>query len=920
MLLACPEPLPPQTWKTVAIGLNEAALSVSTSGSNVWIAGADRGRGPLVLRSTGGDFERVATKVEGDLWWVQSFADGTALMGGSAGLLLRFDGSAFVRLKTPSLGAQTIFGIWGVSSHDAFLVGGSAGRNGFIWRLNADDVTVVALPANMPLRSDGDLPALLKVWADENGTAWIVGDRGTVLRKLKNDPDFSVVPMPSKERFFTVHGSNDSVTVVGGSTQGSIFDFTNGVATDVSPAGAPIFQGVFRTTKDNAWAVGAGGKIFERKNNAWQLAEGVPTIEVESLHAVAVDSAQRVWAVGGNVLSPALNQGVVLVRSGAAVNTYEQPLPPPTPALMCPVSQIDPQPNKSIARRWNEQLLAAIRADTPRPGVHARNLFHVSAAMYDAWAAFDPVADGVFFREKIPLPSDVEAQREAAISFAALRVLEHRYGAATGGAVSATCFRALMAKLNLDATNVSVEGNSGIAVGNRVAALIIEAHKQDGSYEFDRYADPTYIPANKPLIVDVPGVAPEQPGKWQPLNLSKAVTQNGIVLPGGIQSFIGSQWGTVKSFALGEIMPSGLYFDAGVVPAFDEAIKPQLVDVIRRSDSLDPADATEINLSPSSLGNNPLGTNGGTGFSKNPVTGLPYAPNRAKVSDFGRVLAEFWADGPSSETPPGHWNVLANGVCDTPGFKRQFKGAGPFLSALEWDVKMYLAINGAVHDAAIVAWGLKRRYETARPISLIRHMANLGQSSQPTGTRYHPMGLPLVPGLIELVTAESAAPGQRHQHLKEYAGSIALRSWRGEPGNRKDDVGGTAWIRGIEWVPYQRRTFVTPAFPGFISGHSTFSRSAAEVLTEITGSAYFPGGLGSFTAPIGYLSFERGPSAPVTLQWATYYDAADQAGQSRLWGGIHIAPDDLMGRVLGAEIGKRAFKRATAFFDGTAVP
>ena len=110
-------------------------------------------------------------------------------------------------------------------------------------------------------------------------------------------------------------------------------------------------------------------------------------------------------------------------------------------------------------------------------------------------------------------------------------------------------------------------------------------------------------------------------------------------------------------------------------------------------------------------------------------------------------------------------------------------------------------------------------------------------------------------------------------------------------------------------------TFVTPAFPGYTSGHSTFSRAAAEVLTAFTGSPYFPGGLGEFVARADrYLTFERGPTTDVHLQWATYYDAADQAGQSRLWGGIHIPADDFMGRKTGSQIGIAAYAKAVRLF------
>ena len=57
------------------------------------------------------------------------------------------------------------------------------------------------------------------------------------------------------------------------------------------------------------------------------------------------------------------------------------------------------QAEDSVARIWNEHCLAAIRRDFPAPTVHARNLFHSSAAMYDAWAAYDDTAVGVFHNE-----------------------------------------------------------------------------------------------------------------------------------------------------------------------------------------------------------------------------------------------------------------------------------------------------------------------------------------------------------------------------------------------------------------------------------------------------------------------------------------------------------------------------------------
>ena len=301
------------------------------------------------------------------------------------------------------------------------------------------------------------------------------------------------------------------------------------------------------------------------------------------------------------------------------------------------------------------------------------------------------------------------------------------------------------------------------------------------------------------------------------------------------------------------------------------------------------------------------------------MTEQPYAPQVVRLADFARVMAEFWADGPKSETPPGHWNVIANMVADSPVFSRRLYGKGTALDPLSWDVHVYLALNGAVHDAAVAAWGVKRRTMTVRPISIVRWMGAKGQSSDPKGPSYDPDGLSLVPGLIEVITRESSAPGQRHANLACYVRQIAVRDWLGEPADRKTQVGGVGWVRAVDWITYQRRTFVTPAFPGFISGHSTFSRAAAEVLAKLTGSPYFPGGHGEYVAHAGtFLTFERGPTTDVRLEWASYFDAADEAGQSRIWGSIHIQPDDFAGRRVGHRVGLRAVDLAARYFEGSA--
>jgi hypothetical protein len=199
-------------------------------------------------------------------------------------------------------------------------------------------------------------------------------------------------------------------------------------------------------------------------------------------------------------------------------------------------------------------------------------------------------------------------------------------------------------------------------------------------------------------------------------------------------------------------------------------------------------------------------------------------------------------------------------------------------------------------------------------------MCSLGQSSDAALPAYHPNGMLLEPGFVELVTEDSSAPGERHEHLSAHVGEIALYAWAGHPADPINDFSGADWILGADWKPYQQFDFVTPPFPGYTSGHSGFSRASAEVLAIITGDPYFPGGYGEFLAssgPQGFpLRFEAGPAQDVPLQWATYFDASDESGISRIYGGIHPALDDFPGRIMGHIVGPNAYQAAEDYWNG----
>jgi hypothetical protein len=265
-------------------------------------------------------------------------------------------------------------------------------------------------------------------------------------------------------------------------------------------------------------------------------------------------------------------------------------------------------PEWSTARQWNEVLLDGIRRDLPAPTVHARNLYHVSAAMWDAWAAYDPEARGVFFTEKIEVEK-VEDARDVAISYAAYRVLEARYLDSIGATETIPEFDALMESLCLDIDVTLTDGDSPAAVGNRIAETILAIGREDGSNEAEGYASEAYEPVNPPLIVRASGTDMADPNRWQPLQIEGMMSQNGIVLADGVQEAIDPHWGHVVSFALPDAGETGVPIDPGPPPALgdpasDQEFKESAVDVIRYSSMLDPAADEMIDASPASIGGN----------------------------------------------------------------------------------------------------------------------------------------------------------------------------------------------------------------------------------------------------------------------------------------------------------------------------
>lgn len=215
----------------------------------------------------------------------------------------------------------------------------------------------------------------------------------------------------------------------------------------------------------------------------------------------------------------------------------------------------------------------------------------------------------------------------------------------------------------------------------------------------------------------------------------------------------------------------------------------------------------------------------------------------AHLTDEKKVIAEYWADGPHSELPPGHWALFAAYVSERDHH------------TVDQDVKMFFALSNAIFDASIASWDAKRYYDYVRPVTAINFL---------------------------------------------YAGKT-IESWQG-------------LIDGADWKPYQAASVVTPPFPEYYSGHSIFSAAGAETLKLFTQSDYF--GF-STTVQAGSSAVEPGsvPANDTVLYWATFSDAADDAGISRRYGGIHFIDGDLISRKIGRLIGQQAWDKSVQYFN-----
>jgi hypothetical protein len=446
----------------------------------------------------------------------------------------------------------------------------------------------------------------------------------------------------------------------------------------------------------------------------------------------------------------------------------------------------------TLVVKWNDVLLQSVRLSKFGPPMVARAIGIVHTCGFDAWAAYDDVAVGTLRGGSLrrPVAERTRVNKETAFSYGEYRCLLDLFP------LQQDYIRKQMAALGYDPDDTSLDTTTPQGIGNVAADAVIAFRHHDGANQLGdlhagAYSDYTgYVPVNDADHIN-------DPNRWQPIRFSDG--KGGFVIPG----YIAPHWGFVIPFAL----------------STSHEFRPAPPQRWPHGEYI--AQAEHV-----------LYLN-------------------AHLDDQQKMIAEYWADGPRSELPPGHWTLFAEFVSR--------RDAHTF----DQDVQLFFEVGNAVLDAGIAVWECKRAFDSERPITAIRF-------------------------------------------LKAGKKILATVPFHGKQ-----------VINGEDWLPYQPPTFITPPFPEYISGHSAFSAAGAEILKRFTGSDNFGG---SVTLPAGSSRVEPGltPQSDVTLSWATFSEAADEAGISRRYGGIHFEEGDLNGRQIGRDVGGIVWDKARSYIDGTA--
>ena len=538
--------------------------------------------------------------------------------------------------------------------------------------------------------------------------------------------------------------------------------------------------------------------------------------------------------------------------------------------------------NPTISVLWDQAIQAAVIQQSPGPTIASRAYAIVHSSIYEAWAAYDPIAIGTAYLDGLQVDTNLinDANKMEAMSYAAyvaaLDLFPDQH----------EIFDKLLGDLGYSYNLEGVLSDAAV-LGIMAAEAVLADRVNDGSNQANDYAATS---AYTPVNTDPDSVV--ELDRWTPTYVP--IDSGG---PETLQQFLTPHWGDVTPFALdngGELRPVApepffnSFLDASVDMASKtitlhglsdsatqqelQTLKQQLFDLYEHTASFDevknfikaakthirtgePQD-TELILD---VSKSLIGPVVNPGFIKQAEDIVAAS---AALTQEQQVIAEFWEDGGGTAFPPGTWMTF-----------------GQFVSArdehtLDDDAQLFFALANAVMDAGIATWEAKEFYDYARPVSAIRDLGHLGLIGE----------------------------------FDENFGGYVITAYAGE------DFGVTQ-ILATDFITYQNlEADPSPPFAEYTSGHSSFSAAGAEVLKLFTGSEDF----GASVEIDFFLFEEQSPDAPVILEWDTFDEAADEAGLSRIYGGIHFDDGDINGRILGEEVGAAVFELAQTYIDGTA--
>lgn len=309
------------------------------------------------------------------------------------------------------------------------------------------------------------------------------------------------------------------------------------------------------------------------------------------------------------------------------------------------------------ALQWNQLCLEAIRCSGTSPPLAARALAMVHTAIYDAWSVYDQKAISTSTARYIKVLNRRQCtteNRQKAYSYAAYRVLMDLFWLALPPK-NKGMFRDFICKLDYDPDDTSLDISEPQGIGNLMAKLVIETRYGDGSNQRGTLNAPAwsdytgYEPVNTPEKIN-------DLNHWQPLQTEVA---NGEWKE---QKFLVPHWSLIKPFSLSH---SGQFRPYGPLQKNQREYKVQAQHVLKFS---------------------------------------------AGLTEKQKVIAEYWADGPGTFTPPGHWCEIAQFIAG----QKDYSDAQC--------IKLFFALSNALLDASIECWDCKRHYDSVRPVTAIREL------------------------------------------------------------------------------------------------------------------------------------------------------------------------------------------------------